>query len=65
MSYNRLKGLELLKKNIGFETILVTQNNLNKYIHLDYPIHPAFEYLSAVHKSDYMRTYLLQWRWVA
>lgn len=47
------------KHNNQFSTILVTPNNLHQYIKKEYPIHPAYEYLSYVHKADYLRCYLL------
>ena len=38
---------------------LVTKHNFNEYILKDFPLHPAFQYLSTVHKSDYLRCYLM------
>ncbi len=59
MSINRRRCYNSIKKNIGVPVVLVTPKNLNKFIHKDYPIHPAFKYLSLVHKSDYLRTYFM------
>jgi hypothetical protein len=38
---------------------LITRDNLNEYVLKDFPLHPAFQYLSTVHKSDYLRCYLM------
>jgi hypothetical protein len=38
---------------------LITKDNLHSYILPEAPLHPAYEYLSAVHKSDYLRTYFM------
>jgi len=37
--------------------VLVTKNDLDKYILKEEPLHPAYEYLSETHKADYLRTY--------
>lgn len=59
MSENRAKHFEALKQNIGVPVILVTPDNLADYILPDYPLHEGFEYLSLVHKSDYLRCYFM------
>ncbi len=56
---NRIKGLEMMKKNCGVEIKLITPGNLGDYILKDYPLHPAYQNLSAVHKSDYLRCYFM------
>lgn len=38
---------------------LVTKNNIHNFEKGEHPFHPAFEYLSAVHKADYLRTYFM------
>ena len=40
-------------------TILITKDNISNYILPDYPLHPAYNYLSTIHKSDYLRCYLM------
>ena len=52
----RKKNLESLK-NTGLEVILITPDNLNKYI--KEPLHEGYEYLSETHKADYLRTYFM------
>jgi hypothetical protein len=59
MSENRLNGIESLKKTAEIEVQLVTVDNVKDYILPDYPLHPAYEYLSNVHKSDYLRCYFM------
>jgi len=56
---NRKKGLESLRKNTEVEVKLITQKNLDKYILKDYPLHKAYEYLSYVHRADYLRCYFM------
>lgn len=49
----------LLTKNSGVEVKLITPKNLNNYLLPDFPLHPAYDYLSLVHKSDYLRCYFM------
>ena len=41
------------------ELILVTQETLDQWVLADFPIHPAYECLSATHRSDYLRCYFM------
>lgn len=59
MSENRKRGLKSLKTVSGIKVILITPNNLQNYILKDSPLHPAYELLSLVHKSDYLRCYFM------
>lgn len=59
MNENRVRSLELMRKNLGVPVILVSADNVNEFVVDEFPIHPAFEFLSDVHKSDYIRIYLL------
>lgn len=56
---NRIECLNILKKDTGIEVKLITTKNLNRYILPDFPLHPAYQYLSLVHKSDYLRCYFM------
>lgn len=56
---NRRVGLELIRKNLNLPVCLVTKNNIAEFVLKDRPLHSAFSLLSDVHKSDYMRAYLL------
>lgn len=59
MNENRIRSFELMKTNLGVPVCLVTKENIHEFILPDYPLHPAFQFLSDVHKSDYLRIYLL------
>lgn len=60
MSENRKRGLKKLQdSNPQLEFHVVTEQNLENWVVKDHPLHPAFPYLSDVHKSDYIRTYLM------
>jgi len=59
MSSQRKTAFALLKKNAGVEVVLITPENLNDYILPKYPLHPGFEHLSLVHRSDYLRCYFM------
>lgn len=59
MSENRQKGYESLIKNSGIEVKLITPHNLADFILPKHPLHPAYDDLSLVHKSDYLRCYFM------
>lgn len=59
MSVARSAALNSILMHCGVPFNFVTHHNMSSWIHPDYPIHPAFNYLSAVHKCDYLRCYLL------
>ena len=59
MSGNRKKGYESLVKNSGIEVKLITPKNLGEYLLPEHPLHPAYDNLSLVHKSDYLRCYFM------
>ena len=59
MSDNRKKCFESIIQNSKVGVRLVTKHNLQEYNLADSPIHPAFQYLSATHKSDYLRCYFM------
>ena len=58
MSETRKKCFDSLK-NTKFNVILVTQDNIDTYILPDHPLHSGYVYLSETHKSDYLRTYFM------
>tara|TARA_Y100000590_G_scaffold387583_1_gene461276 strand:- start:5244 stop:6044 length:801 start_codon:yes stop_codon:yes gene_type:complete len=58
LTKNRKTNLKTLK-NTGFNVILVTPNNLDNYILIDYPLHKGYQFLSEVHKADYLRCYFM------
>jgi hypothetical protein len=59
MSKNRFAAFKSLVEKIGVPVILITSKNFPSFIKQSHPIHKSFDLLSGVHKSDYMRTYLL------
>tara|TARA_B100001778_G_scaffold185257_1_gene152575 strand:+ start:8797 stop:9438 length:642 start_codon:yes stop_codon:yes gene_type:complete len=59
LTENRINSINQLKVISECNIILINNENLSKYILSEYPLHPAYNYLSAVHKSDYLRTYLM------
>lgn len=57
---NRRKGLDSLHRlNPDLEVALVTPQNLADYVLPQHPLHPAYENLSLVHRSDYLRCYFM------
>jgi len=54
MSENRRNCLTTIKN-----CKLITPSNLDQYILKTYPLHPAYQYLSEVHRADYLRTYFM------
>ena len=60
MSKNRQDCLKQLIKVSQCNVILITPEELNKYILNEHPLHPSYYYLSEVHKSDYLRTYFMR-----
>ena len=59
MNDNRRTGLNSLRENSRVDVILIDNNNLDSFILPNHPLHPGFEYLSDVHKADYLRTYAM------
>lgn len=56
MSPARKKGLESIRLH-NDNVVLVNKDNISDYI--TEPLHPGYKYLSDVHKSDYLRCYLM------
>lgn len=59
LSDQRKNSLNQLKEVSECNVVLVTPDTLNDYIIPDHPLHPAYQYLSEVHKADYLRTYFM------
>lgn len=59
MSDDRKKCFQSIIDNCGVPVVLVTEYNLHSFILAKYPLHPGFKYLSATHKSDYLRSYFM------
>lgn len=59
MSANRVRNLRQMREAIGLPVELVTPDTLYHWVKDDWPLHPAYGYLSLVHRSDYLRAYFL------
>lgn len=60
LTTNRQRNLNLMKaQNPKTEVVLVTSENLGRYIVADAPLHPAYPWLSLVHRSDFLRGYFM------
>ena len=59
MSENRISNLNDLKNISQSNVVLIKETELQHYILVAEPLHPAFQYLSATHKTDYLRTYFM------
>ena len=59
LTQNRIECLQNLKNISECNVVLVTKNTLDKYILEIAPLHHAYEYLSATHRADYLRTYFM------
>lgn len=59
MSENRICNLTCLKTISQSNVVFILEKDISNYILTTEPLHPAFTYLSATHKTDYLRTYFL------
>lgn len=50
---------QLVRVQQGIEVVLVSPETLDDWIVPGFPLHPAYPNLSLVHRSDYLRAYLL------
>jgi len=55
---NRVAALETMKIT-GVPIILISPSNLSDWILKEYPLHPAYDYLSLTHRADYLRCYFM------
>lgn len=56
---NRLQGIKSLEKVSSVKVQLITPKNLPEYIVEDDPLPEAYQYLSFVHRSDFLRGYFM------
>lgn len=56
---NRKNALISMQNHIGCPLVLITKVNLKQWVKPEFPLHPLFDLLSAVHQCDYLRCYLL------
>ena len=59
LSDNRKNCLRQIEIETCCNIKLITNKNLNEYILKEVPLHEGYKYLSATHKSDYLRTYFM------
>ena len=59
MSAPREAALLSMIRNNGCANVHLTRATLADWVHADFPFHPAFPLLSAVHQCDYLRCYVL------
>ena len=59
MSDARRRSLDVLRRSSGAEVVLVTEGDVARLARPEAPISPHFELLTAVHRSDYLRAYLM------
>lgn len=61
LTANREKGLKTMQENLGVSVEFLDAEGIEKYIKPEAPLHPAYRYLTAVHKSDYLRSYFMHY----
>ena len=59
MTETRKASLEALAQSTECDVLLLTPETFAEFTVPVHPIHPAFPLLSEVHKSDYVRTYMM------
>jgi len=59
MPPRRLECFKKLARTTRCKITLITPDTLDKWILPEHPLHPAYQYLSDVHKADYLRCYLM------
>ncbi|MFC7361106.1 hypothetical protein [Nocardioides astragali] len=61
MSPNRVRAMGEIRRlnEPEVEVVLVTPRTLADWVVPDHPLHPAYEDLALIHRSDYLRTYLM------
>lgn len=59
MSSNRTQSFLSIMQWLNCPVIYLNPRNIRQWQHPEHPFHPAFDYLSATHKADYLRCYLM------
>ena len=59
MSAQRIQALWSIYNNTRCPIVFINHQSLRDWEKPEHPYHPAFEYLSDTHKSDYIRCYLM------
>jgi len=55
----RKNNLQIIKDQCGVELKFLNHSDIPKYELADHKFHEAYQYLSATHKSDYLRSYFM------
>ena len=56
---NRRAAVDELQHEQDLEVVLVDTTTIEDWVLPSHPLHPAYEHLSLVHRSDYLRCYLM------
>lgn len=59
MSEARRAAFDAMEADMGVPVTLITPENLSDWIVPGAPLHPTYESLSSVHRSDYLRAYFM------
>ena len=59
LTTNRERNLKLIEERLELPVELVTPATLHRWVLDDHPLHPAYQDLSFIHRSDYLRGYLM------
>ncbi len=59
MSGNRIQAFYSLVMNSGCALVTLDHRSMYRWQHPEHPFHPSFDCLSATHKADYLRCYLM------
>lgn len=61
LSANRTRALAEIRRcnEPEVEVVLVTPDSIDDWVVAGHPLHPAYQDLALIHRSDYLRTYLM------
>lgn len=59
LTANRARNLHHIMERLGVPVELITPANVDHWIVDGHPLHPAYPNLSLIHRSDYLRGYLM------
>ncbi len=59
MSPSRTRALQSIFRDSACPVCFITDATLREWEHPERPLHPAYQYLSEVHRADYLRCYLM------
>ena len=59
MSDNRKRNLEVIRGRLGLPVELVTPDSVGRWLVPGHPLPPGYDHLSLIHRSDYLRGYLM------